>query len=443
MKKCYLAILLLIFLFPLLGNAMTKEEMTQINYTKVLEIEKPEGFTSVQGMIVTDKYFVVAVINDNPTDNVTLLIYNKEDYTLADIEKNGTMTFSFGHANDFAYDATKNEIYIINNTKIHVVDSNTFQHKNDLEIKDGSYVGIAKDKNTNEFIFRNHEKAFIYNNDLVQQSSFSIPTNLTRQAISFYNNKLYYSCFENGEVSKDQIKYDGVLEKGANAIYVYSKTGELEQVFYIPAGIGEIEAMEFDENGLPYLLFNTGAKTGAIYTPTYSSKENQITVKTDEEEKESKATLLDGNGQIETVSIKDGKYEFSPILYKEPGVYKYTIKKENNLLRNNEDTINVEVVVTYDAKINELTSKANYEKEGFITKTEPEKNEEKKVFCEEIDNVFYDKDGNVTTEENFMTSCGTVRNPQTGSSISYLVWIIGLIGIIGFVIYKKRKFFRI
>lgn len=432
LRKTFMMLILSLLCIPVGTKAITKSDMKIMELEKILTIEKPEGYQFFQGMTITEDEIIVAAVKADDS-LTTLLVYDLDSLTL---KASKTKSLSLGHANDMFYSKTENKIYILGKKKLHILNAETLEEKESILLPE-NFTSVAYDEENKMLYFRYNKLTYVYDENFNEMLKFSMEYSLGEQAMSFFEDNVIYNMVAITENTEN-------IEIGSGAIYIYSKEGNFKNAFYINASYGELESTEFNEDkGVPLLLFNTHDGKGAIYRPIYSSKENQITVKTDEEEKESKATLLDGNGQIETVSIKDGKYEFSPILYTEPGVYKYTIKKENNLLRSTEDTINVEVVVTYDAKINELTSKANYEKEGFVTKTEPVKNEVEKVFCEEIDNVFYDKDGNVTTEENFMTSCGTVRNPQTGSSISYLVWIIGLIGIIGFVIYKKRKFFRI
>lgn len=437
--KKFKVILFLFMIFPFISvSAITKEEMQKVSYTKVFEFDIPEGYVNFQGFIITDKYFVVSAYKSD-TDVTVIQAYDKSTHKLVKSVSNKC----YGHTNDMAYNSSTKEIYIINREKIHVLDENSLEYKKDITIN-GSYVGIAYDENMDKYYFRNHEKIFVYNQDMEEMNSFPISTNLTRQAISINNNKLFYTCYENGEVSKDQVIYDGILEQGANLVYVYNLDGTLENVLYIPEGYGELEAMEFDKDGTPYLIFNY-EKKGVIYTPKYESVSVTLEVGNDKKSEIKEATITDLDGYTETVEELDGVFTFSPLTFLYPTTAKYTVSK-TSMLRNSdeEEPIDIDIKIEYDASINALVPTINYTKKAFEKKEEnivPVSGTLQK--CEVVDGIYYDPEGKETTKENFERICKTVENPQTGSYLPFIFLPVLLLSGLGFLIYKKKIFFRL
>jgi len=65
--------------------------------------------------------------------------------------------------------------------------------------------------------------------------------------------------------------------------------------------------------------------------------------------------------------------------------------------------------------------------------------------CEVIDNIYYDKDGNIVDQASFEENCKVVGNPQTDMSLNHKDFLIlFILGIVCFVItYKKNKFWNV
>lgn len=353
MKKIII-LLSMVLLFPVLVNA----EEINMNYQKVFEFSKPEGYSGIQGMIVTDKYFVIAVINSNNKDSA-LLVYDKVTYK--SVKSAPIVIQEIGHANDFAYDEKNDEIMIVEGSKIYVLDGKEFNLKRSIDLPK-EFMAIDFDENY--YYLRDNNTLFTYDKSFNKVNEFNVSTTSARQGISKKGNYIYYSLFD--------LNSDGTL--GTSYVKVFNLNGEVVNSLNFGSELGEIEAFEFDKE-IPYILFWTYDMNGAIYTPKYEDISESLLVKDETSGENNQAGLFDEAGNIEVAKLKDGYYTFQPITYTEPGKYEYYIKKigdgiqpisENDV----ENTINVTVNVVYDASVNKLKAISEYEKEGFKEKND-------------------------------------------------------------------------
>jgi len=148
MKK--IIIFLFIALLPITTMALTKEDYVQNKYSKVMELNMPEGYYSFQGFIITNKYFVFSSIKKDESET-KLLVYDIN--TLKPITLDASLKYNFGHSNDMAYNSKTDEIYVVNGKKIHVIDGKDFKEKKILEAPI-EITSIAYDNESEEFYFR-------------------------------------------------------------------------------------------------------------------------------------------------------------------------------------------------------------------------------------------------------------------------------------------------
>ena len=63
--KKLLTIFIIIIVFSMKNTyALTRSELTVLNLDPITNIDKPKGFTSVQGGTTTDKYVITLLINE-------------------------------------------------------------------------------------------------------------------------------------------------------------------------------------------------------------------------------------------------------------------------------------------------------------------------------------------------------------------------------------------
>lgn len=423
MKKLLL-LLFLCFCTPAIaqGISLNDVELQPVKYEVIAEFNKPEGFIGIQGMAVTDKYFIVAVVNSDDT-STSLVIIDKKTQKLADLKENPIIG-NFGHANDMEYDPTTDELYIIDNNKIHVFNASTLKLIKDIYLPDNLNVqSIAKD-NQGNWYFRDKSNSYTYDSNLKLISKYSVSELTGRQGIAYQNGKIFYSCYPKLTIENETVN---------NLIYVYNNE-KLENILMAPNEYGEIEAMEF-YNGTPYVLYSGSDKIGRIVVPVYESITVNITV-ADKTKDNSEALLSLDKKVIEQVKKENEKYTFSPITYKEPGKYQYIIEKQSNQKNDNNKNlqpIKVDVDVTYDASKNQLLASVNYTEEEFkeIKVEDPKK---------DSNNVEPPKSNE--TPKDTTTNESEIENPKTGFPVIYTIFIMfGLVA--GFNIYHKKKLYKL
>ncbi len=414
MKKIIL-MLFLILLIPreVSGLTINEMEVAQIEYKEILSFDKPEGYVGIQGMAITNKYYVVAVINADET-KTALVIIDKKTKELAALDTNPVIDYNFGHANDMEYDSVTNELYIVNNNSLYVLNASTFKLIKEIALPDNLKVmAIAKD-NQGNYYFRNRDTSYKYDADLKFISKFSVENLSGYQGLAYQNGQMYYSCYPKLTIEDTKVN---------NLIYVYNNE-KLEHIFSAPNEYGELEATEFD-NGIPYMLFRSLDKKGRIYIPVYENVSVNLTVK-DQTSDIIDATLSSTNKTLEQVKKENDKYTFSPLTYSEPGTYIYKIEKvSTSKATNASESINVAVDVKYDGTKNKLVADINYESEEF-------KEAPKDTIVPEDTDKNESKDNKDKTNE--------IENPKTGFKIIYTILLI-----LGFIIImnirsKKRLY---
>jgi len=446
MRKKFLSfvLILIVLIFPFSVSALSKEEMQSVSYQKVFEFVRPSGYASFQGMIITDQYIVLAAIKDD-SSNTALFVFDKGTYQLAELENNPIIDYNFGHANDMAYNSETHEIYIINNNIIHVLDDQSFQEKDSITLSKG-FVGIAYDDSTQQFFFRDASSAYICSDAMGILKSFPTPTNLTRQAISVFDQHYYYTAYENGAVNSYQSVYDGVLEAGSNLIYVYDFDGNLVNTLYLSPGYGELEAMEFDD-GIPYLLFNDFSNSKAvIYRPSFDEEVSlSFSVEVDNDEKidfdDLTAILSSNDVEVSSTTLQDGKYSFDAITFDRIGDFSYQVSQvldHQDKIVYDESVIQVLARVFYNPIYDKLDGLVEY-----YPVSQFKNKDRSQYYCASLDNVFYDNSGFETTKEQHILECGEIENPKTGDGISWLIMITGIILAMLMMSYRKTKFYKL
>ena len=177
----------------------------------------PDGYSSVQGATITDKYIVVAVIADGK--DAMLIIINKNNYK---VEKTITKSnYDFGHANDLAYNENKKEIYVVNGKKIHVLDSENFKVKSVKEFSN-SYSGVDYDSKSNEYVISVASKVKRLDknwNRIGEEVSLFNDDELVPQGIGVLGKNVYYASWVSSAKAKAS---NSILKYNQNVLHVYN-----------------------------------------------------------------------------------------------------------------------------------------------------------------------------------------------------------------------------
>ncbi len=369
--------LLLIFIIILLVcskevKALSRSELTVLNLNPITNIDKPKGFTSVQGGVTTDKYIITIFINDNEDGDhkAAIMVLNKNNYKLVRLVNNPIIEYDLGHANDCTFNARTNELLVLSGRKINVIDLNndSFTLKRQIKLN-FYYSGLGYDEENDQYVLARGIKGGSFfevrNNEFRILRTFTLKTNLTRQSLTVYQGNIYFLCYESGMLTKHQTVYDGVLKRKENLIYVYDLDGNKKTIYYIPFSyrniiFGEIENISFI-NGKMLIQFNHANKAG-YFTASYKSEVNSnISIETDEGNDNTYKVYLDEEEVLKTKS-KDNTIPID-IRYTEEGNYKYQIRNENELKeledRYKEILKDLDVRVYYDPVVNKLKVDSN------------------------------------------------------------------------------------
>ena len=135
--------------------ALSRSELTELNLTSLSTIDKPKGFTSVQGGVTTDKYVITFLINEsaNSDHKTAILVLNKNNYKKVRLVKNPITDYDLGHANDATYNSNTNELLVLSGRKINVIDLNndSFELKRQIDLN-FYYSGLGYDEENNQYV---------------------------------------------------------------------------------------------------------------------------------------------------------------------------------------------------------------------------------------------------------------------------------------------------
>lgn len=351
--------------------ALTRSELTVLNLDPITNIDKPMGFTSVQGGTTTDKYVITLLINESEDSNhkAAILALNKDNYKKARLIKNPIIEYDLGHANDATYNSKTKELLVLSGRIINVLDleNDSFELKRQIKLK-YYYSGLGYDEDNDRYVLaRSIDRGAIFeikDSDFRPIRKFRMKTNLTKQSLTVYKGNIYYLCYEAGRITKYQTVYDELLKRKENLIYVYDLNGNRKRVYYIPFSyrniiFGEIENISFN-NGEMLIQFNHANKAG-YFTANYN-KEIETNVKIETDENNTTYSLYLDEKEVMKTKSKNHTIPIN-LKFTNTGNYSYSITNNKELSpleeRYQEILEKLEVEVYYDPLVNRLRLKTN------------------------------------------------------------------------------------
>lgn len=394
-KFIYYIILILFICSAFSVNALTKSELTVLGLDSITTIEKPDGYTSVQGGTTTDKYIITLFINENENSDgkCAIMALNKKNYKKVRLEKNPIIEYNFGHANDATFNSNTNELVILSGKKLNFLDTtdDKFTLTRTVELEK-YYHGVGYDEENNQYVLaRTIDKGTLFevrNENFEIIRTFKLQTNLTKQSLTVYQGNIYYVCYEAGRINKYQSVYDGLLKRKENLIYVYDLEGNKKNIYYIPYSykeiiFGEIENISFNENKM-LIQFNHANQAG-YFTAEYKQEINtKIVLELDDVKNNTPYEIYHGEEEILKTRSQNNEITLN-FHYTEEGLYEYNIKSkkqekekiENVFSEEEQEQIKklLEVNVYYDPVVNRLKTKSNskdliYGNQFLYSKTE-------------------------------------------------------------------------
>ena len=253
--------------------SITVDEMTSLSLELVFEGTKPVGVSSVQSLVVTDDYFVIAgrpfgTLEQGGETNNKLIIIDRQ--SLEDVTNHfisNSTTFELGHANGMTYDDINNEFVVVGIRNeygecdsLARIDATNFRQIS-LEKLPCVGNGIAYIDDAGCFAIRNNDVLVMIDGNLEYViDSCEMATDLTNQDIAYYNGKLY---LVNWAYRRNEARAVGI-RKNQNVIYQFDLETKTMRAFIVGRPKMEMEGIYFID-GEAYVLFNGGGMKYGYY----------------------------------------------------------------------------------------------------------------------------------------------------------------------------------
>ena len=272
------------------------------SYTKGTQVEN----CASQGMAIGKDYIVWAQVNST-NENPYIYIANKS-FEIKKVHNN----YNFGHANAMTYNV-KEDRYLVTYTSQDKCYISSFKIDSDYNIysvqtKELSkyYLGFAYigDKNEDYYVgvYRNQIHIMDAGFNVIDTSNM-LGTDLTKQDIAYYDNHIYFACYESGHITQYQSNYFNSKEKHSNLIYVYDLDGNLEKTLYIPYTLinGEIEGLHIDNDILTFGYNRSDKISFYQNTSDIQNPKLSVTYSTQELTNENVVVTISSNEEIQDI----------------------------------------------------------------------------------------------------------------------------------------------
>lgn len=251
-------------------------KMTKLRLTSVYSGQLVDNtVNTTQSFVMTDKYFV-AVQAQSAKENAGWII-------ATDIKKPNSKPvwktkYNIGHGNGATWNSRTNQIVIIDKDVKIYFDANTGKFVKKVSVGPAA-TGIAYDGDDDMYVQTNgSEKGSgqILTKNFQLVRSFDAKHRLVNQDVGYYGGHIYRighgGCnYLDSIKRKDDAAYcRKYFGESSNVIYQFNMQGDYVKAYYIEAGFGELESLDFALDGTMYLMFNNKPKKGyyAVYKAT-------------------------------------------------------------------------------------------------------------------------------------------------------------------------------
>ena len=234
----------------------------------------------MQGLCIAGNKIIDAFVTNDSEGTTTLEIFDSDIFSSlpsgTNFEPTQVPGKLYGHANDCTYNPRTGYVMFDHDKVLHQfkIDSNnniTNETSKTVNLDGVNSIGsIAYDNDHNQYIIYEANKIHVVNSDFTSViRTFSVDKPVTAQGISYWKDHIYFSCSELGYDDANSVQgstYNSA-EMGSNLIFVYTLTGSLEKVLYIPRNLtvenvdklddtSEIESVSFYDDGTMLLGYN-------------------------------------------------------------------------------------------------------------------------------------------------------------------------------------------
>ena len=292
----YLVILGLLFssAAPFLGGALSAnasdedswvniypDEMTKLNTSLVYSGQLVDGtVNSTQSFAVTDKYFV-AVQAHSSKENAGWIVAT--DINNPSSTPTWKTQSSVGHGNGATWNKRTNQIVVVDKEVKYLFDA---ENGEPAGIVDTGIVGtgVAYDAEDDWYVQtygHRDARAQMLTSDNQYIREINVGHRLMGQDIGYSNGYVYRigwggcNSLDRYDRPEDAAYCREHFGEGTNVIYQFDMNGGFKEAFYIEGATGELESLDFGQDGTMYLLFNGSPKSGhySVYKVTnYNAK---------------------------------------------------------------------------------------------------------------------------------------------------------------------------
>lgn len=257
------------------------DEMTKLKTSSVYSGRLVDGtVNSTQSFAVTDKYFV-AVQAHSSKENAGWIVAT--DINNPSSTPTWKTQSSVGHGNGATWNKKTNQIVVVDKEAKYLFDA---ENGEPAGVVDTGIVGtgVAYDAEDDWYVQtygHRDARAQMLTSDNQYIREINVGHRLMGQDIGYSNGYVYRigwggcNSLDRYDRPEDAAYCREHFGEGTNVIYQFDMNGGFIEAFYIEGATGELESLDFGQDGTMYLLFNSSPRGGyySVYQVTnYNAK---------------------------------------------------------------------------------------------------------------------------------------------------------------------------
>lgn len=257
------------------------DEMTKLNTSLVYSGQLVDGtVNSTQSFAVTDKYFVAVQAHSSKEDAGWIVATDINNPSSTPTWKTQS---SVGHGNGATWNKKTNQIVVVDKEVKYLFDA---ENGEPAGVVDTGIIGtgVAYDTEDDWYVQtygHRDARAQMLTSDNQYIREINVGHRLMGQDIGYSNGYVYRigwggcNSLDRYDRPEDAAYCREHFGEGTNVIYQFDMNGGFIEAFYIEGATGELESLDFGQDGTMYLLFNSSPRGGyySVYKVTnYNAK---------------------------------------------------------------------------------------------------------------------------------------------------------------------------
>lgn len=257
------------------------DEMTKLKTSSVYSGRLVDGtVNSTQSFAVTDKYFVAVQAHSSKEDAGWIVATDINNPSSTPTWKTQS---SVGHGNGATWNKKTNQIVVVDKEAKYLFDA---ENGEPAGVIDTGIIGtgVAYDAEDDWYVQtygHRDARAQMLTSDNQYIREINVGHRLMGQDIGYSNGYVYRigwggcNSLDRYDRPEDAAYCREHFGEGTNVIYQFDMNGGFIEAFYIEGATGELESLDFGQDGTMYLLFNSSPRGGyySVYKVTnYNAK---------------------------------------------------------------------------------------------------------------------------------------------------------------------------